>query len=1747
MAALKKAEIDSLVKKREKYYARLQALYDVGKKCIQLAQQKQSFNTEFDSFVSRYQRLEDDYSVFEQTSDSISLLNSQVDEGDRVEVHSASMSYDDLYFNVKTIGRKLNIDKHLQQTKTDLSADKQSPVHSPQVARLPKLEIEPFDGTLSAWPNFYALFTSMIHKNQSLSKSEKLTYLRSLLKSHALSLIETLVICDENYDIAMRTLTDRYQNKRLLASNYLDKILSFRPLTEDSTVTLSNFLEIFSANLCALKALGLSNLFDFTMLHIGLRSLTSSSRKEFENEYSDKDLPEFEDLISFVQQQLKILEITTSKGKLKQNRPNTSPKPSSSKSFMLSTVDEKGLTGTAKHHVCPCCQEPNHKIYVCPKFKKLSLSDRNDFVKKHFLCFSCLGFHTISECKSTSKCFKCNGKHHTLLHRPATNATAGPYLSREKSLETKPNDMKERNNHSSSKTCNFADANSASNMMLSTAIIGIRDKNNKLTPVRAIIDGGSQTSLITQECVLKLGLTKHQNKITIKGIADTQVPVNKGSVTCNISPLKDSNISLSTEAVVVPKISSDQPNIDIDPTIISRFDNLQLADPKFYESSPVEFLIGADLYFDIIKESHNIIKGEPSAMNTIFGWIVGGRVATSSCQSECSYFLNCCESVDSTLKRFWEVEAVQNVKYPSPDDIAVESHFTETHIRDKTGRYVVSLPIKPDAPNLPNTRDKAEKRLISLENRLKSKPETYLEYREFMDDYLAQGHMSITSNPSPYVIPHHCVKNENSSTTKLRTVFNASFKPCANSSSLNDIMYSGPKLQRDIGEIITNFRLHEIVVCADIKQMYRQIVVNPTDRAFQHIFYRTNPNGDIDEYELNVLTYGVTSSAYLAQRVLLQLVEDEGKRYPLASQAITHQTFVDDICTSVDSPQEALQLQQELITLLGLGGFTLRKWASNCQQILDSVPLDCRENPLALRSEDDSAVKVLGLQFDPAEDVFFYVIKLNPVVCTKRSMLSEIAKIYDILGWITPTTFYAKHIMQSTWLCGLEWDDPLPDELRSKWTTFISTLSSLSTLKIPRFIPTTPHSTNQIIGFCDASEKGYAANIYIRTETLENISVHLIKAKSKVAPLKTMSIPRLELSAAQLLTEVVLSSTHLTQTVDPQNIILFSDSAIVLMWLKTPPYKLKTFVANRVVNILESTNPKQWHHVTSKENPCDCASRGLTPEELVNFDLWWKGPQFLYTPFDSWSLHRSSEEEVENLPEIRKECLSTTVDNQNSIVLEILEKYSSLSKAKFVIAYVLRFINNVTGNAKGIAKKQGPISPQELEHTLSLCVKTTQQRYLSKDISDMKNNKPCSKKYRSLALFIDENDFVRVGGRLKNANLTYSRKHPFLIPRSSRLATLICDYYHSLALHSGPRLTQSLIQEKFWIVGVRQLLRERIFKCQKCYMFQAKPITPKMADLPSIRFESIRAFQNVGLDYAGPFEFKESNRRKSPRQKGYIVIFVCFSTKAVHIEFATSLSTPSFLAALDRFVARRGLCQSITSDCGTNFQGAANYFSQIQKFLKDNNQDIAHHLASKEIKWNFIPPAAPHFGGLWEAAVKSAKRHLIRAIGTLILTYEEMYTLLTRIEAILNSRPIGAMTTDPNDGDYLSPGHFIVGTPLLSPPEEDFTETKMNRLERYQLLQQAAQSFWKQWSQDYLQTLIPRNKWTTSQPNLQVGDVIYLQNKDSSPLEWPIGRVIETYPGPDATVRAAKVKTPHGTYVRPVHKLVPLPPSDTYS
>lgn len=310
-----------------------------------------------------------------------------------------------------------------------------------------------------------------------------------------------------------------------------------------------------------------------------------------------------------------------------------------------------------------------------------------------------------------------------------------------------------------------------------------------------------------------------------------------------------------------------------------------------------------------------------------------------------------------------------------------------------------------------------------------------------------------------------------------------------------------------------------------------------------------------------------------------------------------------------------------------------------------------------------------------------------------------------------------------------------------------------------------------------------------------------------------------------------------------------------------------------------------------------------------------------------------------------------------------------------------------------------------------------------------------------------------------------------------------------------------------------------------------------MADLPSSRVHECRAFLRVGVDYAGPLQMRDIHLRKPRSYKVYLAIFVCFAVKAVHLELVSDLSTEAFLAAFDRFVARRGLPSDIYSDCGTNFVGAAKQLRQLV-----NSQASVDHIATQShfCVWHFNPPGAPHFGGLWEAAVRSAKRLLFRVMGSHTFSYEEMSTVLCRVEAVLNSRPLAPLSTDPHDLDCLTPGHFLIGQPLLAVPPRVNIDTGRTLVNRWKLLDQCHQSFWRRWSNEYLHTLQTRTKWSTSQPNVRVDDLLLIRDPNLPPLEWRLGRVIEVCPGPDGVVRVVRLHTNHGVVTRPVVKLVPL-------
>ncbi|GBO34490.1 hypothetical protein AVEN_109545-1 [Araneus ventricosus] len=313
-----------------------------------------------------------------------------------------------------------------------------------------------------------------------------------------------------------------------------------------------------------------------------------------------------------------------------------------------------------------------------------------------------------------------------------------------------------------------------------------------------------------------------------------------------------------------------------------------------------------------------------------------------------------------------------------------------------------------------------------------------------------------------------------------------------------------------------------------------------------------------------------------------------------------------------------------------------------------------------------------------------------------------------------------------------------------------------------------------------------------------------------------------------------------------------------------------------------------------------------------------------------------------------------------------------------------------------------------------------------------------------------------------------------------------------------------------------------------------------MADLPRSRVQPSRVFSRVGTDYAGPFLIKPRRGRGTQRMKCYICVFVCFTTKAVHIEIVGDLTSEAFIAALKRFICRRGKPTEIHSDCGTNFIAADRELRRVvASFRKD--EPVNKFFMEESIKWKFNPPAAPHFGGLWEAAVKSAKLHLKRTIGKQILTYEEFLTLIIQIEACLNSRPLCPISEDPSELAVLTPGHFIIGTALTTIPEENLLDEKISSLKRWKLTQQLFQSFWKRWSSEYITSLQRRNKWQKSQQNVKLNDLVLLKDDNIPPLHWKLGRVTQVYPSGDDQVRVVLVKTANGLLKRPIHKLSVLP------
>ncbi|CAG9088402.1 unnamed protein product [Plutella xylostella] len=1115
------------------------------------------------------------------------------------------------------------------------------------------------------------------------------------------------------------------------------------------------------------------------------------------------------------------------------------------------------------------------------------------------------------------------------------------------------------------------------------------------------------------------------------------------------------------------------------------------------------------------------------------------RRSTSSTVSAC-HFLSIEES--DQLTRFWELDSVPAGKCFSNEEQAFEELFQKTTRRDDNGQFVVTIPLKDSPESLGDSYTMAQRRFYALERKLERDSLLKDRYLKFMHEYIALDHMSENtlhhSSDKKYYMPHHGVVRESSTTTKLRVVYDCSART-SSGKSFNDIQMVGPTVQDDLLSILLRFRQHKFVVTGDVEKMYRAVLVEPHQRSLQQILFRFDRSEPLKSYTLKTLTYGTAAAAYLATKCLTSLADQSTE--PAVRDSIKHDFYVDDFLSGGDTVDSVVELCNGVVQTHGSAKFNLRKWQSNSKSILESISnFDKHNIEKTLNLNDASPSKTLGLYWDSNLDNLFFTIELTvPNKITKRTILSIVSQVFDPMGLVGPCVVLAKMLLQHLWIQKCDWDSSVPTDIKLKFNDFIQSLPALNSIRIPRWVLCDSSVLIEYHTFTDASEKAYGACVYVRAVAVDgSVSVRLLASKNKVSPIKASTIPRLELCGALLGTRLYLKVRQ-SLTLPLSHCYFWCDSTIVLGWLSASPSRLNSFVRNRVSEIQEATINQTWSYVPSKSNPADLNSRGMKADSIGSSTLWWSGPDFLKHKEIDFPPSPLLQNLV--LPEVvmHADVADETNDcSSNNLISALIHKSSSITKLIRVIAYVLRFIQNCKSNPKS----SGSLTSSDLQSAKTLIIRSAQQEMFPDEYKILKNNQSLHKKNKliSLSPFIDSQDIIRVGGRLDNSHYTYDVKHPILLGSNHHLTKIIFKAMHKALFHAGPQILLANIRLSYWPLIVKNLSKKIVRQCVRCVRFKSQPIQIKMGNLPTDRTHLEFPFLNVGVDYAGPVLIADRKGRGCRLHKSYICVFVCFAVRAVHLELVSDLTKEGFLAAFSRFTARRGKSQRVYCDNGTNFVGA---FNELTRLLESSSKDIEADIANHGIDFKFIPAYSPHFGGLWESAVKSTKHLLRRVLNLTHLTYEELSTCLIQIEAILNSRPLTPLSSDPSDLSYLSPAHFLIGRPLTSVPGPQVADVNLQQLERHERIEKLRHHFWQRYANEYISLLQQRTKWQTDGQDLKTGTMVLVKDMNQPPLLWLLGRVTDVKPGPDGRSRVAEILTKKGTITRAYNNLCPLPVS----
>lgn len=1716
------------------------------------------------------------------------LLDSKPSQ--HTDVHAAKPEENDEIFQ-----RILENEARLSQ-KTVASVERQSRVSSgnsdsklDELAVLMKQahveELPKFSGNIKDWPLFLAVFkrTTMIASIDDVTNVGRLT---KALQGEAKRLVLDQLTFGLNPKSIIETLEKRYGKKdEVLRTLSLD-LMNFPVISSARDPNLQEFAVALKTYVAQLKSLGLhedlkSTLLE-SMLHQKLVNLPSMYRRwvQIRQRHASSNIEKFAD---FVMEEWESLPPT----------PPENDRISKGKSS-VKTLNVHSSADGRNQKPCFSCGGRNHKLPSCYKFKKLNVRERWEFVKDEGICFSCLMAkdHHVIDCPEKKICSEigCEMPHHRLLHssttyQPNLNANAETFEPARDNSEIVSQQVRGHNfNHQVHAGEDVGEDATVTAKVVAVRIFG---PDGSFVDDHAFLDDGSTLTMMERQIAEKLGLVGEDENLHLqwtKGITRTERAL-KCDVT--ISGINRKNRFVLNNVYCVPNLDLAPSSQDGD-DLSSRYRHLRgLPLPTFQNVKP-GLLIG--LEHATLLGGRSVIEGkedEPLASNTKLGWIVYGRhsiadVRISGKTIEKQGFqqthlrLGKCNDTDDRqlhelVKSFFSVEnlGVAAKQLKSAEDERAEMLMKST-MKMVDGRYEVGLLWKTDDIVLPDNKKMAMQRLLSEERKLLRDQPSLTWMNEHVQKLITKGYAREataedlnTTWRRTWICPLFTVINQNKVPPKRRCV--ADVAAVQGGVSLNSCLLQGPDNLIALPAALCRARENPVMVTADVAEMFHQVRITREDQQCQRFLWR---NGDQSQppktFIMEVMMFGPTCSPFQAQHVKNIHAAKYLDKYPEAAEALERFMYMDDYFNSHQSVDEAVRVTLEAIQICSEMGFDLVQVQSSHEEVLSRIPQrHLKQELVSLNLEEASTYfsKLLGMYWMPAEDVFVFRRTFDDLlekmcaekyVPTKREVLSAVMKIFDPKGLIAKYVIRGKSLLQDVWREGINWDESLSENLATEWLRFLQAFDEIEKVKIPRWYggSNLQVADTELVVFVDASAKAYAAVGYFRFPSSSPAHIALVMAKAKVAPVKTMSIPRLELEAAKLGARLAVTIGNLHSFPIKKRFFL-SDSKCVLSWIHSKTFNFVPFVAHRVSEILDLTTAREWYYVPTKENVADEATKETSSSEGEDSARWFHGPGFLQQPLDSWPIKKFEVEKVGEVALHRRQEIEN-FNPETHFLNRVGGKYQSdWRRLVRVTAYII-----IGAKSFKVLKSRDDLTLtvldlEEAEKEIFRFIQRDQLEKLWTQVENLAKDSDVSGSFRVPGettvwpvMMRSDEKLLRLDSRDKASKESFSAKNLILLPKRHRFVQLYLQHLHEQNHHMGIEGTIASAREKVWIVAIRQALKTTITHCQVCKNLKANPKLPTMGDLHVSRtaFDQ-KPFSFVGVDCFGPITVRE--KRSSAKRWG--VIFTCLTYRAVHLEVVLDLSADQMVLAVRRLIARRGPVKVMFSDNGRNFVGANTIAGEDARQALHRLSEAASR--KMELEWRFIPAYSPWMGGAWERLIGYIKKCIKFCLAGETPTDAVLNNALIEAELLTNKRPLTHTPIDPDDEEPLTPNLALFGSSdaaqvtTLNDDANQFSRASRKRVAHL------VEKFRKRWEREYLPAIAKREQPRENRRRIEIGDVVLLTEGEANRENWKLGRVIRIHPTRDEVPRIVDVKMGSGEikYNRAVGNLAVLEVSSSAS